>query len=418
MNWSRGYHALTRALEPFAGLILKRRVKAGKEDAARLSERRGIASLPRPSGKLIWMHGASVGETTMLLPLIQRLLDGDPKLHILVTSGTVTSAELMKTRLPERAFHQYIPLDGPNFIDQFLSHWKPDLAIWAESEIWPNLILKTKASGAKMALINARLSQKSLSGWQKKTHFAEEIFSSFDMILAADHITHHKLKSFGGRVLGQIGNLKTAAPALEFDAAEARYLRNAIGRRPVWLAASTHPAEEADILEAHTAGPGKRANALLVWMPRHPERGDEIAALCAGQDIAQRSKLHSPTSGTSIYIMDTLGEMGLALALADLVFVGGSIHPELTGHNPLEAARASVPILTGPYVASFTHIYDNLFNHNAAMRVTKTDNLGPSVIALLGDPAASRQMARRAFDLAKDSDNILDYTTAKLRGLL
>lgn len=418
MNWPRGYHALTRALEPFAGLILKRRVKAGKEDEARLSERRGIASRPRPEGTLVWMHGASVGETTMLLPLIQRLLDGDPKLHILVSSGTVTSAELMKARLPERAFHQYVPLDGPNLVDQFLSHWKPDLAIWAESEIWPNLILKTKASGAKMALINARLSQKSLSGWQNKTHFAEEIFSCFDMILAADHITHHKLKGFGGQVLDQIGNLKTAAPALEFDAAEARYLRKAIGRRPVWLAASTHPAEEADILAAHMAGPGKRANALLIWMPRHPERGDEIAALCAGQDIAQRSKLHSPTSSTSIYIMDTLGEMGLALALAKVVFVGGSIRPELTGHNPLEAARARVPILTGPYVASFTHIYDNLFNHNAAMRVTNTDQLGPSVIALLGDPAASRQMARRAFDLAKDSDNILDYTTAKLRGLL
>ena len=418
MNWSGGYRFVTRALKPFAGLILKRRVKAGKEDEARIGERKGIASRPRPEGTLVWMHGASVGETTMLLPLIQRLLDGDPKLHILVTSGTVTSAAVMTDRLPERAFHQYIPLDVPNFVEAFLSHWKPNLAIWAESEIWPNLILQTKASGAKMALVNARLSQKSLDGWQAKPDFAKEVFSCFDIIFAADNLTHHTLQSLGGQVLGQIGNLKTAAPALEFDAAEARYLRNAIGRRPIWLAASTHASEEADILKAHVTGPGKRAEALLIWVPRHPERGDEIAALCSGQKIAQRSNLHSPTSDTSIYIMDTLGEVGLALELSDIAFVGGSLHPELTGHNPLEAARASVPVLTGPHVASFTHIYGNLFNHNAAMRVTSAEQLGQSVMALLGDPAASRQMARRAFDLAKDSDNILDYTVARLRSLL
>jgi len=182
MNWSGGYRFVTRALKPFAGLILKRRVKAGKEDEARIGERKGIASRPRPEGTLVWMHGASVGETTMLLPLIQRLLDGDPKLHILVTSGTVTSAAVMTDRLPERAFHQYIPLDVPNFVEAFLSHWKPNLAIWAESEIWPNLILQTKASGAKMALVNARLSQKSLDGWQAKPDFAKEVFS-------ADHST-------------------------------------------------------------------------------------------------------------------------------------------------------------------------------------------------------------------------------------
>lgn len=418
MSWSGGYRHLSRALEPFAGLLLKRRAKAGKEDAARLDERKGIASHPRPDGPLIWMHGASVGETSMLLPLIQRLLDGDPKLHILVTSGTVTSAAVMTDRLPERAFHQYIPLDVPNFVEAFLSHWRPNLAIWAESEIWPNLILQTKASGAKMALINARLSQKSLDGWKGKRHFAQEIFSCFDMIFAADNLTHDSLKAFGGQLLGQIGNLKTAASALEFNPAEVRHLKASIGRRPVWLAASTHAPEEADILRTHVTGPGKKADALLIWVPRHPERGDEIAGLCSGHEFVQRSKLHSPTSETSIYIMDTLGEMGLALELSDAVFVGGSLHPDLTGHNPLEAARARVPILTGPHVDSFTPIYDNLLNHNAAMRVTSAEHLSQSVMALLLDRAAARQMARRAFDLAKDGHNILDYTVAKLRGLL
>jgi 3-deoxy-D-manno-octulosonic-acid transferase len=418
MNWASLYQKAMRALEPFAGLILRRRVKAGKEDGNRLDERKGIASRPRPDGTLIWMHGASVGETTMLLPLINTLLDGDPKLHILVTSGTVTSADLLAERLPERAFHQVAPLDGPNFVEAFLSHWKPNLAIWAESEIWPNLISQTKKSGAKMALINARMSRKSLEGWTKKSNFARDIFSSFDFILAADENTGRALKEMDGEVLPKIGNLKAAGSVLEFDAAELRYLQKQIGRRPIWLAASTHGPEESDVLKAHLSGPAKKADALLIWVPRHPERGDDIAALCQGQPIAQRSKNETPTAETSIYIMDSLGEMGLALELADVAFIGGSLHKSLAGHNPLEPARARVPILTGPHVASFTQIYEELLNHHAAMRVTSPEHLAKSLVALMMDPGGAGQMARRAEQLAEDNNNILDYTAAQLRRLL
>jgi len=336
MSWERAYRGLMRSLEPFAGVLLKRRVKSGKEDTTRTDERKGIASRARPAGPLIWMHGASVGETSMLLPLIKRLLADDPKLHILVTSGTMTSAILLAERLPERAFHQMMPLDGPSFVERFLAHWQPDLAVWAESDIWPNLIIQTKASRVKMALINARLSQNSVDGWRKKRKFARAVFSCFDIILPADELTHNALKFLGGNVVSQIGNLKTAVPALEFDSAESAQLKAGFGRRPVWLAASTHREEELDLLRAHDIGPGKKANALMVWVPRHPERGDEVAALCEGHKIAQRSKGERPTEDTSIYIMDSLGEMGLALDLADVAFVGGSLHVDLTGHNPLE----------------------------------------------------------------------------------
>ena len=418
MSWAKAYRRLMLMLEPWAKFFLMRRVKTGKEDETRIGERKGIASLPRPPGQLIWMHGASVGETSMLLPLIRRLLDDDPKLHILVTSGTMTSAQIMAERLPKRAFHQMMPLDGPNFVDRFLAHWQPDLAVWAESDIWPNLILQTKASHARMALINARLSQDSVDGWRKKRKFARQVFSSFDIILPADELTHNALKFLGGNVVSQIGNLKIAVPALEFDAAETARLKTAFGRRPVWLAASTHGPEELDLLRVHEIGPGKKADALMIWVPRHPERGGEIAALCKGHKIAQRSKGETPTADTSIYIMDTLGEMGLALELADVAFVGGSLHHELTGHNPLEPARAVVPILTGPHVASFKSIYEELFNHNAAMRVKSPKHLAKSVMALLADRAAARQMAGRAKLLAEESDSVLDYTVAKLRGLL
>jgi len=261
-----------------------------------------------------------------------------------------------------------------------------------------------------MALINARMNQSSIDRWRDKRGFARQIFSCFDMILPADTLTHNALKFLGGNVVSQIGNLKTAAPALEFDKTEAAKLREAAGHRPIWLAASTHAPEEADILAAHLSGPAKKANALLLWVPRHPERGDEVAALCAGQDIAVRSKGEIPTENTSIYIMDTLGEMGLALDLASVAFVGGSLHKNLTGHNPLEPARASAPILTGPYVGSFTEIYAEFFNHNAAMRVKSAKQLGKSVMALLMDPMAARQMAGRAKLLAQESDQVLDYT--------
>lgn len=418
MSWARTYKLCMRMLEPFAGPILNRRIKSGKEDEARTGERKGIASLPRPEGKLVWMHGASVGETSMLLPLIRRMLIDDPALHILVTSGTMTSAKIMAERLPRRAFHQMVPLDGPNFVARFLAHWKPDLAVWAESEIWPNLVLQTKESGAKMALINARMSQDSVDRWRSKRKFARQIFSTFDTILPADTLTHNALKFLGGNVISQIGNLKTATPALEFDAAEAANLKNAVGHRPIWLAASTHDPEEAAILKAHVTGPGSRADALLLWVPRHPERGHEIAELCAGHNIAVRSQGEPLTATTSIYIMDTLGEMGLALDLADVAFVGGSLHGSLTGHNPLEPARASVPILTGPHIASFTDIYAEFFNHNAAMRVNSAKKLEKSVMALLKDPAAARQMAGRAKLLAEESDGVLDYTLARLRALL
>ncbi len=418
MSWAGVYRGLMRGLEPFAGLILQRRLKSGKEDITRIDERKGIASRPRPDGTLIWMHGASVGETSMLLPLIQRMLKDDPALNILVTSGTMTSAQVMADRLPERAIHQMVPLDGPTFVSRFLEHWTPDLAIWAESEIWPNLVLQTKSSGAKMALINARMNQDSIDRWRNKRKFARQIFSSFDIILPADTLTHNALTFLGGNTVNEIGNLKSSAPALTWDKDEALRLTTAIGERHIWLAASTHEAEEAEILAAHTLIRTTHPDALLICVPRHPERGGEVASLCAEHHIAVRSKDETPTVETSIYIMDTLGEMGLALELTKVAFVGGSLHPSLTGHNPLEPARAGVPILTGPHFASFTDIYAQFLKSNAAMRVTHAKSLAKSVIALCGDGIASGQMRARARALSQENDSVLDQTASALDTLL
>jgi len=418
MSWAFIYRIFSRAAGPFIDLILKKRMRAGKEDPARILERKGEASGPRPDGTLVWMHGASVGETSMLLPLITRMLKDDPELHILVTSGTVTSAEIMAKRLPDRAFHQYVPIDVPSYVERFISFWQPDLAIWAESEIWPNLILQTQASGAKMALINARLSEKSLGRWRGKPKFATQIFGSFDVIISAESWTHNTLKRFSNNVVEQIGNLKSAAPAPEYDKAESVKLISAIGDRPVWLAASSHAEEEDHILAAQDIVREKHKDALLVWVPRHPERGELISDLCQAHNTARRSIGAAPNAQTSIYIMDTLGEMGLALALADIAFVGGSLDPKLMGHNPLEPARAGVPILTGPYVASFTDIYDRLFKAKAAMRVKSAKHLGKQVTSMLTQKPTSAKMAARAHVLAGESDGILDFTAKTLQDLL
>jgi len=419
MSWEAAYRGVSGMLEPFAGYILRKRVRAGKEDPARIQERKGVASLDRPEGQLVWMHGASIGETSMLLPLIDRLLADAPQLNILVTSGTITSAEIMAKRLPARAVHQFVPIDGPNFVARFLDHWQPDLAIWAESEIWPNLVLQTKASGAKMALINARMSQNSIDRWRAKRGFARRVFGTFDLILPADRLTFNALSQFSDHVIQEIGNLKAAAPALAYDKEEATQLKTTIGDRPVWLAASTHEEEKLEILGALEILRKKKPNALCIWQPRHPERGDNIAlAASAHGEIARRASGEIPDAATDIYIMDTLGETGLALALSDVVFMGGSLDPRLMGHNPLEPARAGVPILTGPHVASFTDIYDRFFESKAAMQVKSSSNLAKTLNALLGDGAARGQMAARAKSTAQESDGILDFTATKLQALL
>ena len=419
MSWRGAYRAFSQTMKPFVRFILVRRIATGKEDPTRVAERRGIASLPRPDGPLIWMHGASVGETSMLLPLIERMLADDPTRHILVTSGTMTSAKIMAERLPDRAFHQMMPLDVPDFVEAFLQHWQPDLAVWAESDMWPNLVLQTEASGAKMALINARMSQKSIDGWRSKRGFARDVFGSFDVILPADRLTHNALSFLAGdNVVAQIGNLKSAAPAPEFNADEVKKLRENIGDRPIWLVASTHPPEEQIILDAHIAIRANQPDALLIWVPRHPERGDAIAKLCEDQKARRRSIGERPDAETSIYIMDTLGEMGLALALSDVVFVGGSLDASLTGHNPLEPARAGVAILTGPHIASFTDIYARFDQANAVMRVRKPKALAASILALLDDGAARGQMVARARVAAQENDGILDATVDALEALL
>ena len=414
----RAYSGLTRALEPMLPLWLKQRALKGKEDPARQDERFGKASIERPKGQLFWMHGASVGETTMLLPLIHKLLAAYPQAHILITSGTVTSANLMAKRLPPRALHQYVPLDTRNAVSSFLDYWKPDIAFWAESEIWPNLITQTHARNIPMALINARMSEKSIQGWFKRQKTALSLFGAFDIILASNEKTANGLSWLLGREIESVGNLKNAAPKLPFDADELKALKSQIKNRPIWCAASTHKGEEAFILAAHEEIKKQHPDALLILALRHPERRAEITPMLSATDHVLRSSGMTLTSSTSVLLYDTIGEMGLAYALSDVSFVCGSLVEGLMGHNPLEPARFKNAVLTGAHIASFADSYMQMFAFNAAKRILAPNMVGTAVTELLSNPEHLKQQQELAYEFAKSRDAVLDYVWDKLTPLL
>ncbi|MGB6229336.1 MAG: glycosyltransferase N-terminal domain-containing protein, partial [Litorimonas sp.] len=388
-------------------LWLRKRVRDGKEDPARVGERYGRIEVERPPGELVWLHGASVGETQTLRPVIARLLE-KPGRHVLVTSGTRTSAELMAEQLPDRAIHQYVPLDTPRATARFVTHWHPDLAVFVESELWPNLIWTTRRSDIPLALINARMSETSLRGWSRRMPLAESVIGAFDTILAADRTTADGLAKLTMGFVPDVGSLKMDAPALGYEADEHKALRRAIGDRPVWLAASTHEAEEDVFHRLHRAVP----DAFTLWVPRHPSRG---SALAAKLGAPLRSKGEVPDAGSNGYVMDTIGEMGLALSLARVCVLGGSFHPSLMGHNPLEAARAGVPVLSGPFHASFIDLFRDM-SQAGAIHVAEERE----AVALIRDGLAGRlsDTAQDALRFATNRSGALARTMTELERLL
>lgn len=414
----RAYGGLTQLAAPVLPLWLARRARAGKEDPARRKERYGRASLMRPEGTLFWLHGASVGEVTMLLPLIDHIGQYYPRAHILVTSGTVTSAKLLETRLPARAMHQYAPLDTPKATARFLAHWKPDLALWAESEIWPNLILQTKAAGVPMALINARLSAKSIEGWSKRKSSALALFNCFDLILAGDSDTQNGLSWLLGKGITMTGNLKDAAAKLPAEESELKTLRSAARKRPVWCAASTHEGEEQLILAAHRQILKAHPKALLILAPRHPERRAEISPLLEGFTPATRSRQEVPRAKNQVYLFDTIGEMGLAYSVADISFVCGSLVKGLMGHNPLEPARFGNAVLTGAHIASFADSYKAMIAFNAAQRILSPDMIGQTLTSILSDKKALQEAQQQALHFAQSRDEVLATVWQALTPLL
>ena len=417
----KSYSAATRVLAPALPLWLKKRAEKGKEDPERLSERQGIASQPRPDGNLIWLHAASVGESQMLMPVIDRIVAQRPDLHFVITTGTVTSAEVISPQLPSTAAHQYAPADHPKAVKKFLNHWKPGLAIFAESELWPNMIMEAKNRNIPMALINARMSAASIERWAKRgKKSGKALLEGFNLILAADKQTADGLSWLTGREIEGAGNLKDAAPALPVDKQELKAMKAAIGRRSVWAAASTHAGEEELIADAVIEIKKFRPKSLLLLAPRHPERVDEVEAILSNAGISsqRRSNGEMPAPTTDVYLIDGMGHMGLVYTLAKTSFVGGSLVKGLKGHNPLEPARLRSAVITGTHISSFADTYMGLMAFDGAKRILKPSDLPPAVLAFMKDTKTRNKQADAALTYAKSRDAVLDYVWEHLKPLL
>ena len=413
------YRALTGTLEPLALTLLRARARRGKEDAARLPERLGIASAPRPPGRLAWLHGASVGEGLSLLPLVEALALADPTLNLLITSGTRTSAELLGRRLPPTARHQFAPVDGPKASARFLNHWRPELAVLAESELWPNLILGARARGARTALVSARLSPASLRGWARAPAAARSVLAGFDLVLAQDGETAAGLVRLGARDDGRL-NLKLAGAPLPVDAVERDELRARLDGRPVLLAASTHPGEEALVLEVFGFLKDRPERPLLILVPRHPERGPAVEALARGQGlvVARRAADQPLTQSVEVYVADTLGELGLWFSLARAALVGGSLVAGVGGHNPLEPARLGCPVLSGEHVQNWTGVYADLVAQDAVRLVGARAGLAGAFAEALTAPADLQAQAGRAQGFAEAQSGAVEHAAQRLIALL
>ncbi len=408
--WAGG----TTLAVPALRLMLRRRAARGKEIAARLPEREGIDPAPRPPGRLVWLHAASVGESQSILPLLAELAR-TPSLTLLVTTGTVTSAALLHERLPalglERVLHRFVPLDVPRWAARFVDHWRPDAAAFVESELWPNLLAACRARGVPMMLVNARMSARSLRGWQRAPGFAHQVLGAFERVHPQSEADAERLLLLGARAVDPAGNLKLAAPPLPVDAAELARLRAILGSRPVWLAASTHPGEEDVAAEVHRALAPAHPGLLTIIAPRHPERGPALAVALG----APRRTQDPPPEG--IWIVDTMGELGLLYRLAPVVFVGRSLVGQ-GGQNPLEPARLACAIAMGPHTANFADPVRRLRDAGAMETVADARALGAWVAAMLADPVRRAALGEAATRVASGEAALPGRIAASILSLI
>ena len=409
----RLYRQLSTAAAPLTPALIKRRLKQGKEDPDRVGERRGFSEDIRPNGPLIWIHGASVGEVLAAAALIERLRALN--IRILLTSGTVTSAAIVAKRFPSDIIHQYVPYDSPRYVARFVDHWRPSLALFIESDLWPNIILASAARRVPMVLINGRMSHRSFPRWRKINATISALLGRFDICLAQSQVDAERFAALGSRNVITTGNLKLDVPAPPADAGRLERLMSVTRGRPIIVAASTHPGEEEILLEAHRTLAGYFPSLLTVIVPRHPARGAAIGRLitAAGLHVALRSREELPIATTDIYVADTMGELGLFYRLAPIVFMGGSLVAH-GGQNPIEAIKLGASIVHGPHVFNFTDVYEALDHAGGARKADTRETLVRQLGQLLADPAAREASVAASIGVVEQLGGALERTLAAL----
>ncbi|MDF3414070.1 3-deoxy-D-manno-octulosonic acid transferase [Sulfitobacter sp. M57] len=412
----RAWVAASMVLVPFAALIETRKLRRAGISVQRAHEKIGHATEPRQDAvPLVWFHAASVGESLSVLALIARIGVHLPQAQFLITSGTATSAKLLASRLPPRTVHQFAPFDAPGPLRRFLKHWHPDAAVFVESEIWPQMLRRTHATGAKLAMVNARLSERSMARWGKFPNSARYLLDVFSLILTQNDRMAQGMVDMhapADRVARGI-NLKSMAGPLPVDEDALFEARTAIAHRPVWVASSTHEGEEQAVLAAHKTLLKSHPDLCLILAPRHPERGTEVMNMIAGAGLSLTRRTRGDMPGAQVFLADTMGELGLWYDLADIVFLGGSLKP-IGGHNPFEVAQSGACVLSGPHVAAFAETYAEMEAQGAARLVADGDDLAAQVDQWLSDAAHRAQACAAARDYIDGQTDLLDGIATRL----
>lgn len=417
--WQCAYHLLTAAAHPLVHILLGRREDQGKEDPDRLHERFGYASVERPKGKLIWVHAASVGEAMSTLLLLEKLAAQLPQTHFLITTGTVTSARILATRLPPRTIHQYVPVDVPACVTRFIAHWQPDAALWLESELWPNLLAALRKDKVPAALLNARLSEKTQRNWRFASGWIREMLGTFSLVLTQTDKGQDGLRRLGAQQVSFAGNLKFAALPLPDDSFGRAKLSKSLGARPTWLFSSSHPGEEELAAAAHRILLETIPDLLLILVPRHPSRAPEILALLAKHSLMVRQRSHSeqPVAETQVYLADTLGELGLFYRQCPIAVVGGSFGT-LGGHNPIEPALLGSAVGIGPDMSNFSEVAAAMLAQGAAQQVTDAASIAAFVSVMLRDEKARQKQIAAAQAYAAAQGSVHDAVIVALAPVL
>lgn len=416
----RFYRGATALLSPFARLFLTARARRGKEDSARLEERLGRSRVARPSGPLLWLHGASIGESLALLPLIARLRQRG--FAVLLTTGTTSSAQVLATRLPPGVLHQFAPLDLPGVMRAFLDHWRPAALVLAESELWPNVIHACSRRGLPVVLVNARLSERSFARWQRAPGMAQALLGRLALCAAQSEDDARRFSGLGAHNLIVTGNLKYDGAPPPFDSLDLARLRAAVGPRPVLVAASTHEGDEAIVVDAHKAVSRHHPDLLTIVAPRDISRAGEIAAIAsdAGLTAAVRSRDGGIAPDAQLFVADTFGEMGLWLRLASVAVIGKTFDTATGaggGQTPAEAVRCGAIVLHGPSVYNFADVFAALDRAGGALEVSGT-TVAETIAMLLREPETRRAMTRAASKTLDALAGATDRTLAALEPVL
>jgi 3-deoxy-D-manno-octulosonic-acid transferase len=416
------YQGVMSRSDGLLDILLSRRLAKGKEHTGRVGERKGLASRPRPAGPLCWIHAASVGEAQSALILINSLLQKTKNLHILVTSGTLTSAAMLEKNLPARTFHQFYPLDHPAWTGAFLAHWHPDFVLWMESELWPNMLSQIAETNIPCLLVNARLSPVSFRNWSLFRGLASTVLKAFAGVLCQTESDATSFKKLGAHNVVVTDNLKYSAKPLSYNEDDLKALRARIGSRPCWVFASSHKGEETLALRVHEMLRAAQPELLTIIVPRHPERRDQIKQQLSDSrlEIVFRGESRIlPDENTEIYIADTLSELGLFYRSAPIAFIGRTMSDDGGGgHNPIEAAQLGCAVLHGPHVQNLQDIFDDMDSSGSAILCANEGSIASALIDLFSKRHFLNEKQEAALNFAKGKERVIERVMPHIQDIL